>query len=305
MPHEESPCGDNRSLLFCLYGRKIVAFVLVEILSRGEYVVGECSGKYFPQRGAGCFGNVQDRVLLQRGSTFGMHGQWQGWPLGLGRPSVVSKPCFLAARRECEAVVNPPLVEVGTVEGVAFKLASPGLLHVGDGLFKAVDRLWTEVGAAGKRFQMRQFRLWRPDDLVPVRSDLQTEIDVVEGDWKMLLVESAHLVKHAPAHRQAGGRDRRHVAGDPQVVEVAGGIGCRLFVGMPGHRFDRSHAENHTCMLNRAIVVEKLGTDGSHLRPHSLRYHCREPARMADQNVVVEQQQDLAPRFANRLVVDR
>ena len=66
-----------------------------------------------------------------------------------------------------------------------------------------------------------------------------------------------------------------------------------------------SEPHDDTRVLNAAVGIQELCTDGADMRPHGLTHHFAEPVVVKDFGIVVEQADVAATRFTCREIVHR
>jgi hypothetical protein len=78
-----------------------------------------------------------------------------------------------------------------------------------------------------------------------------------------------------------------------------------------GHRTTRdvarssSDPDSHSGMLHRAIGIEQQCTDRAGAGANRMPHHCREPFSIERFDIIVEETQEFAARFAGGLIVER
>ena len=203
----------------------------------------------------------------------------------------VLAPRLLAPRRNGD-VVGPLNTQIGAVIGIVLKDVSVARAHVAPLVEKELALLLRVVEAAALRFQMDDQRPGKVDVAVAALERLDAEQDVVAGD-RQGGVEAAELLEDLAPDRQARAGDGADLMGDVGKAAIAAVILRKTHMGMTGHALD---AEDRSPELDRAIRIEQLGADHADVFLHRLTDQELQPARIVDQRVVVEEDEDVAAR---------
>ena len=124
--------------------------------------------------------------------------------------------------------------------------------------------------------------------------DLDAEVDVVEGDGEILLVQAADGEEGLGPHEQAGRRHGRDLVRAGRAGEIAVIAPLQPGEGVTGHA---AVAEDDAAMLYRVVGVQQLQPHRSDVGTLGDAQHVRQPALAGEEDVVVQQQQEVARRL--------
>ena len=111
------------------------------------------------------------------------------------------------------------------------------------------ERFWQE-NPRGRETCSRSGRIWNK-----ARANLQTEIDIIKGDFKFL-VESANLVIDLAGSHKAGGGDGGVALNGVVLIMITAILGLDIPNGVEKMTGDTTKPNNNTRMLNGFIPEE-------------------------------------------------
>lgn len=192
---------------------------------------------------------------------------------------------------EGRAVVRVAIAEdvlPGGAEGEDFGVEAGELLR---GVFHA----------AGLRFVVVELRVWVIHDELSEGADLHAVVDVVEGDSE-LLGEAADRIEEAALREEAGCGDAGVVLDTLRTVHVAE---IRVVSAYEGGTGDATHAHDHAGVLDVFVRVQEACAADADVFALYVADHLIDGIRVDLLDVVVKEQQILAVRELNAVVVDR
>ena len=143
------------------------------------------------------------------------------------------------------------------------------------------------LGGFGMRLVMVEESMGRVKDPVSLVADLETQVDVVEGDRELGFVEATHFPEDIGTGHQAGAGYSAHVANYVGKVEVVARAAVQGLKGMAAVVID---PHDHASMLDTAIGIQQLGSNCAYFGPHSEFDHRFEPSRLDHRSIVIEKQ---------------
>ena len=195
------------------------------------------------------------------------------------------------SKGEGRAVVRVAVAEdvlPGGAEGEDFRVEAGELLR---GVFHA----------AGLRFVVVELRVWVIHDELSEGADLHAVVDVVEGDGE-LLGEAADLVEEAALREEAGCGDAGVVLDTLRTVHVAE---IRVVSAYEGGTGDAAHAHDHAGVLDVFVRVQEACAADADVFALYVADHLIDGIRVDLLDVVVQEEEILAVRELNAVVVDR
>ena len=191
---------------------------------------------------------------------------------------------------EGRAVVRVAVAEdvlPGGAEGEDFRVEAGELLR---GVFHA----------AGLRFVVVELRVWVIHDELSEGADLHAVVDVVEGDGE-LLGEAADRVEETALREEAGSGDAGVVLDALRTVHVTE---IRVVGAYKGGTGDAAHAHDHAGVLDVFVRVEEACAADADVFALYVADHLIDGIRVDLLDVVVKEQQVLAVRELDAVVVD-
>lgn len=155
--------------------------------------------------------------------------------------------------------------------------------------------------AAGLRFVVVELRVWVIHDELSEGADLHAVVDVVEGDGE-LLGEAADRIEETALREEAGCGDAGVVLDALRTVHVAE---IRVVGAYEGGTGDAAHAHDHAGVLDVFVRVEEACAADADVVTLYVADHLIDGIRIDLLDVVVKEQQVLAVRELNAVVVDR
>ena len=155
--------------------------------------------------------------------------------------------------------------------------------------------------AAGLRFVVVELRVWVIHDELSEGADLHAVVDVVEGDGE-LLGEAADCVEEAALREEAGRRDAGVVLDALRAVHVAE---VRVVGAYEGGTGDTAHAHDHAGVLDVFVRVQEACAADADVFALYVTDHFIDGIRVDLLDVVVQEEEILAVRELNAVVVDR
>ena len=192
---------------------------------------------------------------------------------------------------ECRAVVRVAVAEdvlPGGAEGEDFRVEAGELLR---GVFHA----------AGLRFVVVELRVWVIHDELSEGANLHAVVDVVEGNGE-LLGEAADRIEEAALREEAGCGDTGVVLDALRTVHVAE---IRVVGAYEGGTGDATHAHDHAGVLDVFVRVQEACAADADVFALYVADHFIDGIRVDLLDVVVQEEQVLAVRELNTVVVDR
>lgn len=155
--------------------------------------------------------------------------------------------------------------------------------------------------AAGLRFVVVELRVWVIHDELSEGADLHAVVDVVEGDGE-LLSEAADLVEEAALREEAGSGDAGVVLDALRTVHVTE---IRVVGAYKGGTGDAPHAHDHAGVLDVFVRVQETCAADADVFALYVTDHLIDGIRVDLLDVVVQEEEILAVRELNAVVVDR
>lgn len=155
--------------------------------------------------------------------------------------------------------------------------------------------------AAGLRFVVVELRVWVIHNELSKGANLHAVVDVVEGDGE-LLGEAADLVEEAALREEAGCGDAGVVLNTLRTVHVAE---IRVMGAHEGGTGDATHAHDHAGVLDVFVRVQEARAADADVFALYVADHLIDGIRVDLLDVVVQEEEILAVRELNAVVVDR
>lgn len=195
------------------------------------------------------------------------------------------------AEGEGRAVVRVAVAEdvlPGGAKGEDFRVEAGELLR---GVFHA----------AGLRFVVVELRVWVIHDELSEGANLHAVVDVVEGDGE-LLGEATDRIEEAALREEAGCGDAGVVLDTLRTVHVAE---IRVVGAYEGGTGDATHAHDHAGVLDVFVRIQEACAADADVFALYVADHLIDGIRVDLLDVVVQEEEILAVRELNAVVVDR
>ena len=148
---------------------------------------------------------------------------------------------------------------------------------------------------------MVELRVWVIHDELSKGADLHAVINIVEGNGE-LLGEATDLVEEASLREEAGRSDAGVVLDALRAVHVAE---IRVVGAYEGGTGDTTHAHDHAGVLDVFVRVQEACAADADVFALYVADHLIDGIRVDLLDVVVQEEQVLAVRELNAVVVDR
>ena len=155
--------------------------------------------------------------------------------------------------------------KIRIIVGVA--LLEDGLPLLGEGAhlaMEASDFGRRILGAARFALVVEEFGIRREDDLIVMRANLQTEIDIIKGDFKFL-VESANLVIDLAGSHKTSSSNGRVALNGVVLIMVTTILSLDISNGVEKVTGNAAKPDYNARMLNGFIPEEQFSADGTNV----------------------------------------
>src|ERR1044071_7079757 len=148
---------------------------------------------------------------------------------------------------------------------------------------------------------MNEVRVRGPHYPIAAFGQAQAKIDVVERNAQVFLIEPAQFFENSFADRHAGASHGRAILLEPGAIEISRMPARNMRERVPGHS---AETKNNSAVLQGPVRIPEPRPDGADFFPGGMTDHFREPARIVDFGVVIQQDQDVSPRLSRCVIVE-
>lgn len=188
------------------------------------------------------------------------------------------------------------------MEGIAQLISAPMALQRGQLAGKPLTVLLGAIAAPGLGFMVDEYRPRFVEGLPAPRVQLETEIDVIEGNREIDFIKAADLQKLLLTHDETGSGDGTDLLWQAIAKKITPVLVTQISMRVRGTAAD---ARDNAGMLQRAIRVEQASADRTDVGAHCLADQQEEPIAVDHFDVIVEEAQVVASRMLNCSVVQR